>query len=138
MPEKRRVVVRKDAHSHSPRVRSFKIGEGLPKPDAIRKEMGQMRDVLMGRAEPPMSGILALMEVADAYFARACEWEQLILAAEADGRVPKGKDSRYHSLRTQEIRSFKELAKSACDLGSRRLTAAALRHEQESKGRESM
>jgi hypothetical protein len=113
------------------------VGQGLPKPSEIRTEMERMRDVLMGRREAPVHGILALMEVADAYFARACEWEQLILAAEADGRVPKGKDSKYHSLRTQEIRSFKELAKSACDLGSRRLTAANLRHEQESRGRES-
>jgi hypothetical protein len=99
--------------------------------------MAEMRDVLMGRVESPVSGLLALMEVADAYFARACEWEQMILAAEAEDRLPKGKDSPYHQLRTQEIRSFKELTKSSADLGSRRLTAKSLEYERETRGRES-
>lgn len=132
-----KVVRVKGVQAPKTRVRVFHIGEGLPKPKAIRKEMAEMRDVLMGRVEAPVTGILALMEVADAYFARACEWEQLILAAEAEGRITKGKDSPYHQLRTQEIRSFKELAKGAADLGSRRLTAESLRHEKESRGRES-
>ena len=95
-----------------------------------------MRDVLMGRIEPPVRGLLALQEVADAYFARACEWEQLILAAQADGEILKTSD--YHGLRTQEIRSFKEMTKSAADLGSRRLTAETLKYNQENTGRESM
>lgn len=80
-----------------------------------------MRDVLMGREEPPVDrGVLTLMEVADAYFARAKEMEQVILRAEADGNVIKS--SKTYKFRTGELRSFIELAKGACEVGSRRVT----------------
>lgn len=82
-----------------------------------------------------MTGILAMMEVADAYFARACEMEQLILRGEREGTISRG--SALYKFRTQELRSFKELAAGASNLGSRRLTEAVRRDEQERKGRES-
>lgn len=90
-----------------------------------------MRDVLMGREDPPVElGVITLMEVANGYFSRACEWEQMILQGKAEGWLPKG----YDQLRTQEIRSFKELTKGATELGSRRITAENLRVEQEVRG----
>lgn len=94
-----------------------------------------MRDVLMGREPSPVEGVLAMMEVADAYFARACEMEQLILRGEREGKVSRG--SALYKFRTQELRSFKELAAAAANLGSRRLTERVRREEQERKGRES-
>jgi hypothetical protein len=80
-----------------------------------------MRDVLLGRTPPPVDrGVLTLMEVADAYFARAKEMEMIILRWEADGNVIRG--SKTYKFRTGELRSFIELAKGACELGSRRVT----------------
>jgi hypothetical protein len=118
-------------HKH---LRSFHVGEGLPKSTEITVELEDMRDVLMGRVAPPVGGVLSLMEVADAYFARACELEQMILAAVREGRITKT-DPR-NSIRTQEIRSFKELAKSAVELGSRRITVEQMTQEQERRGLE--
>jgi hypothetical protein len=121
---------------YSGRVRHFHIAEGLPTPEEIRDELEGYREVLLGRVDPPyQKGVLTLMETAEAYFARACEIEQLILRAKAEGRLPKG--SGYDTLRTQEIRSFKELSKSATELGSRRLTFENLRMQQEMRGLES-
>lgn len=94
-----------------------------------------MRDILMGREDSPVTGDLALMEVADAFFARACEMEQIILRGEREGKITRG--SALYKFRTQELRSFKELAAAASNLGSRRLTQAVRRDEQERKGRES-
>lgn len=84
-----------------------------------------MREVLLGREPPPISnGVMTMMEVADAYYARAKEMEAAIHRAEADGVVlPK---SRTYRFRTSELRAFIETAKSAVELGSRRLTAARL------------
>ena len=128
-------IVRKVVHRDHRRVRQFRLGEGLPKPEQIREELESMRDVLLGRVDAPINkGVLTLQEISDAYFGRACELEQLILAAQAEGKIPKS--SPYHGLRTQEIRSFKELTKSAAELGSRRLTYESLRWEQEKTGRE--
>lgn len=93
-----------------------------------------MRAVLLGEVDPPISmGIQTLMEVAEAYFSRACDIEQQILRAKAEGRSNK----IYDSFRTQEIRSFKEMAKSATELGSRRITAMNMQLERERIGRES-
>jgi hypothetical protein len=116
-------------------LRHFRIGEGLPTPAEITQELEDMRDVLMGRVDPPVSGVLALMEVADAFFARACELEQMILAGVREGRISKA--TQYQSIRTQEIRSFKELAKSAAELGSRRVTVEQMTQEKERRGMES-
>lgn len=122
---------------HTRRVRQFRVGSGLPKPQDIRDELEDMRDVLLGRCDVPESapgGLIMLQEVADAYFGRACELEQLILAAQAEGHITK--TSPYHQIRTQEIRSFKDMAKSAFELGSRRITYERLLFDQESSGRE--
>lgn len=135
------VTVRRVKKGPSPRplktkkLRYFKLGEGLPHADDITDEMEDMRDVLMGRVDSPVQGPLALMEVADAFFARACEWEQMILAAVREGKITKS-DPR-NQIRTQEIRSFKELAKSAAELGSRRITVEQMLQEKERRGMES-
>jgi hypothetical protein len=105
----------------------------LASPTEIREELAGYRDVLMGRAEPPLfKGIQTLMEVANGYFSRACELEQLIYTAKAEGWLPSGKG--YETLRTQEIRSFKELAKGATELGSRRMTWEQRQREHENRG----
>ena len=120
-------------------IRTFHLGQGLPTPSDIRDELQDMREVLLGHIDPPIEeGIMTMMEVADGYYARACDLEQQILRAQEEGRISGGntKSNKYHSLRTQEIRSFKEMAKNAFELGSRRVTAANIRVQQEARGRE--
>lgn len=135
---KKRVAVSKPG-VYRGRVREFRLGEGLPTPAAIREEISQMRDVLMGRVDPPIEkGVITLMEVANGYFSRACEMEQLIYEAISEGRLAGPRKTKYNQLRTQEIRSFKELAKGATELGSRRITFENLRHEQETRGLEAI
>lgn len=102
-------------------VRMFEIAGGLKLGD-LKDELDEYLDVLMGRADPPVdAGIMTLMEVAEAYHARACEIEMNILRAEQEGRVSKG--DPFYRFRTGQLRSFLELCKRAVDLGSRRLTA---------------
>lgn len=116
-------------------LRPFKVGVGLPALPELEDEVDKMKDILMGREESPVTGVLALMEVADAFFARTAEMEMMILRLEREGRV-----TRSHPLyrfRTQELRAFKELCSRAADLGSRRMTAENLRTERERLGRES-
>lgn len=123
------------------RIRYFKLGSGMTDPQDIRDELEDMRAVLLGHVESPIeSGIMTLMEVAEAYFSRACDIEQQILRAQEEGRIVGGntKTNLYHTLRTQELRSFKEMAKSAAELGSRRITAASLLAQQEMRGKESV
>lgn len=130
---KRKVVRKHKPQVYKGSVREFRVGSGLPKPEEVRAELEEYRDVLMGRKEPPLEkGVITLMEVANGYFSRACEIEQLILQAKAEGWLPK--NMGYETLRTQEIRSFKELSKSATELGSRRITFENLRFEQETRG----
>jgi hypothetical protein len=128
----------KKVRRHSPRrVRQFSVGAGLPKPQDIRDELEDMRNVLLGRCDVPSgapAGLIMLQEVADMFFGRACELEQLILEATAEGSISK--TSPYHQIRTQEIRSFKDQAKSAFELGSRRITFERLLFDQETTGRE--
>lgn len=127
----------RNSHRKKPTIRSFRLGGGLPPAEDIWSELEQMRDVLLGHDDPPIdAGISTLMEVAEGYFSRACDIEQRILHAESEGSIPKG--SQYHTLRTQALRSFKEMSKSAAELGSRRITAANQRYEQERIGRESV
>jgi hypothetical protein len=79
--------------------------------------------VLLGRVDPPIDkGVSTLMEVADAYYARACEIEKVILRAEADGNVIKS--SKTAQFRTGELRRFIEVAHNASRVGSRRITVA--------------
>lgn len=120
------------------KVRTLKLGSGANNALALSAELEDMRDVLMGRETVPAGitvGPLALMEVAEAYFGRASEIEQIILKGEREGTIAAS--SALSRFRKGELRSFKEMAKSAAELGSRRLTAASLRFEQERQGRES-
>ncbi|MFE9742936.1 hypothetical protein [Streptomyces sp. NPDC006477] len=119
-------------------MRTFQVGSGVVQAIELAAELEDMRDVLMGREPVPagVGGPLALMEVADAFFGRASEMEQVILRMEREGKIDGS--SHLSRFRKGELRSFKEQAKSACDLGSRRLTADSLRYEQERTGRESV
>lgn len=113
--------MREEHHIMGGTLRDIDVAEGLPDPDELSDELKEYTDVLMGRVPPPIeAGILTLMEVADVYFARASEMQQLILEQEREGNVFRG--SPYYKFRTGELRSFLEMAKRAAELGSRRLT----------------
>jgi hypothetical protein len=117
-------------------LRGFDVEVGLGNITAMRVELQDMVDVLTGRVAPPIdAGLLTLMEVADAYYARASEMTMLIQRQEADADVGKG--SLLYKFRTGELRTFRELAKAATDLGSRRLTKEQLMFEQSRLGRDS-
>ena len=59
-------------HQEASRIRSFHLGEGLPSLHELRGELDGYRDILLGREDPPTEkGILTLMEVAEAFHARA-------------------------------------------------------------------
>lgn len=125
---------------HDRMLRRVPLGQALPNLTKMRSELLDMTDVLMGREEPPINaGHLTLMEVADAYFARAAEMTMLIQGREREGliKVGRGKDADpLHKFRTGELRTFMEMAKRAADLGSRRLTKEQLVFEQSRLGRE--
>lgn len=87
----------------------------------LRDELDEMKDVLMGRVEPPIDkGVMTLQEVADAYYSRAAEITIDLHRMEADGHITKG-DPGY-KFRTGELRMFTEMCKRSSELGSRRLT----------------
>lgn len=97
----------------------------------MREELHGYVDVLLGRTEPPISiGTGTLMEVAEAYHARASEMEMAIHQAEVDGHVLK--NSAPYKFRTGQLRTFIELCKRTIDLGSRRITVAQI--ESEARG----
>lgn len=117
------------------RVRTVRVGEGLPPITEMSAELHEMLQVLMGRAEPPIdAGVMTMMEVASAYHARALEMQLLLHEAERDGRVLKG--TKMYHFRTGELRDFIEIAKYASELGSRRLSAATLEFDQARYGRD--
>lgn len=119
--------VRKRISRHVPVV---KIGEGMDNLADLRRELDEYVAVLLGRKDPPIDrGVMTLMELAEAYFARATEMEMVIHRGEIDGVVPT--KSKLYYFRTRELRAFQELAKAAMELGSRRVTAEKLVWEQE-------
>lgn len=127
---------RRRAPSEGATLRGVKLGEGLPNLTAMQSEIEDMMDILLGRVEPTVDmGTITLMEVADAYYARAMEMTYLLQQGEREGTVLKG--SAHYRFRTGELRTFTDIAKRAADLGSRRLTEEQLRVEQERLGRES-
>jgi hypothetical protein len=131
-------VIRGKKGAPPPRkLRTFRLGAGLPDIKKLMAELDEMRDVLLGREEPPVTGVLALMEVADAYYARSAEIEMLILRLERDPISPISRSHPLYKFRTGELRSFKEMCSKAADLGSRRLTVENMRNEKERLGRES-
>lgn len=105
------------------------VGEGLQALNSMKKELDQMLDVLFGRVASPIDrGILTLMEVSQAYFARGQEMTMDILRQEQEGMVlPSSALSKF---RKGELRHFLELTKSAIDLGSRRVTVAQQQYEE--------
>ena len=116
---------------HTPqggKLRDIQTEAGVQPIEEMEEELEAYMDVLMGRVPPPIdAGHLTLMEVADVYFARACEIQYHILKAEKEGAVFKGHS--YYKFRTGQLRSFLELTKRAADLGSRRLTQAKFEYE---------
>jgi hypothetical protein len=85
--------------------------------------------VLKGDEPAPIhNGIMTLMEVAQAYYARAAELTMLLQKHEAQGQILKG--SAHYKLRTGSLRTFLDMASKSIDLGSRRVTAAQIEHEQ--------
>lgn len=117
------------------RTRVISVGSELPTIDELRAELGEYLDVLMGRLDAPVRGVLALMETADMYYARATEINLLIQRGEQDGTI--GRTDPLVKFRTGELRSFRELASKAADLGSRRLTQHSVEVEQAKLGRDS-
>lgn len=117
------------------RLRVIPVGEGIADIEDLRAELSEYWDVLLGRIDAPLQGPLALMETADMFYARASEMNALILRGEQDGSVPAG--SQLRKFRTGELRDFREVARGAAALGSRRLTATAVEIEQAKLGRES-
>lgn len=117
------------------RLRTISVGTGLPSIEQIEEELREYWDVLLGRADAPVSGVLALMETADMYYARASEINSLILRGERDGSIKTGSD--YKRFRTGELRDFREVARRAAEIGSRRLTALSVETERAKTGRES-
>lgn len=88
-----------------------------------------MKDVLLGRVKPPIdTGITTLMEVAEAYHARAMEISMEIHRGEAKSEIMKG--SAHSKFRTGELRDFIELCRRAMDMGSRRVTALQIEMEE--------
>ena len=118
-------------------LRAFRVGEGLPNLTQIQEEIQDYWDVLLGRAEPPVKvrgRTLALMEVADTYFARASEIKAQIHRLEREGKVLRG--TPLYQYRVGELATFLDMAKRTADLGSRRLTEASQLAEAEQRGRE--
>lgn len=108
-------------------VRAFRLGDEYDLP-TMRDELDSMKDVLLGRVTPPVdTGISTLMEVAEAFHARAKEMEMHLHRAEADGHVLRG--TKHYRFRTGELRSFIELVAKTMELGSRRITATQLEME---------
>lgn len=118
-------------------LRLFHLNEGLPALSSLVAEVKDMWSVLLGREESPVPShrVEAMMEVADAYYARASEIAAIIQRAEREGNVMRS--SGYSKFRTGELRTFTEVARKATELGSRRITLAQLRAEAERTGRES-
>lgn len=99
----------------------------------MRAELDEMTDVMLGREPMPIdNGVLSLMEVATAYYARASEITNDLHRAETDGTIMKG--SKGYKFRTGELRQFMQMAKVHIDLGSRRVTAAKLEFDMEAEG----
>jgi hypothetical protein len=108
---------------------------GLPALSALESELMDMWDVLLGHAPPPIShrAVDALMEVANAYYARAQFIAAMIQRGERQGAIDK--HSMYSKFRTGELRTFIEVAGKTTELGSRRITMQQLKQEGERTGR---
>jgi hypothetical protein len=126
---------RRDRGYTGTRLRTTEVGFQLLPVHKLIEELEGYWDVLLGRTDSPVTGMHALQEVADQYYARASEMTALIQRYEADGTIEKG--SELVKFRTGELRTFREVAARAADLGSRRLTALSVESEQARLGKES-
>ena len=117
------------------RLRAVKLGDGAPSIPEMQNELLDMTDILLGRVDPPVKGLMGLMETADAFYARAAEMTMLLQQAEREGTITRG--SSHYKFRTGELRTFMEMAKRASELGSRRITYEQMRGEAERFGRDS-
>lgn len=126
----RLVIHREQKHvQFGQRLTEVPLPPGLPPKEELLDELLHYANVLAGRVPPPVeSPYLGLMEVAAAYYARACEIEMLIFEGEHTESIMKG--SEYYKFRTGQLRSFKEMSKMMADLGSRRLTQEDLLTKQ--------
>src|SRR5690242_6367797 len=81
---------------------SVELPAGLPPLDDLYDELMGYANVLAGRADSPVeSPYLGLMEVAVAYYARACEIEMMIFEGEHNKEILKG--SEYYKFRTGQL-----------------------------------
>lgn len=109
------------------KVRAFTLGDGGDL-QQLREELDDMKAVLLGRVKPPVdTGITTLMEVSEAFHARAMEMAMEIHRGEANGEIMKS--SGHYKFRTGELRDFTELCRRAMEMGSRRVTALQLELE---------
>lgn len=116
-------------------LRGFRLPNGLGSMVEMQSELQDMIDVLLGRVPPPIHlGTLTMMEVADAYHARAQEIRILIYRGETEGRFKRGGPA--YKFRTTQLAAFIDLVKSVAALGSRRLTMVQVRQQAELTGRD--
>jgi hypothetical protein len=129
-------VRREDSGRGGSHLRPFRLPQGMPPLPQLVGEIQGYWDVLLGRVPPPVpiNKVEAMMEVADAYYARAQEITAMIQLAEQAGRLPRG--SEYSKFRTGALRTFAEVAKKASELGSRRITVRGQQIESERTGRD--
>lgn len=115
------------AHTHfGATLRDVPMQYGLPAIEVLSAEIEGYTDILLGRVVPPIdNGVATMMEVANAYFARASEIDMLIHKGERDGSILRG--SPYYRFRTGELRSFLDLTKRSFELGSRLITVEQMR-----------
>lgn len=113
-----------------PKLRAFRVGEGLPDLEELEKELQWMYDILLGREAPPTdNGVMTLMEVASVFHARVSEIASLIHSKERDGEISKSHP--LSKFRTQNVRLMLDVCKGAQDLGSRRVTAAKMEYQDQ-------
>lgn len=107
------------------RLNEVPVGEGLDlDAEELRQELLDYANTLLRGDSPVNSPYLSLMEVANAYHARALEIEMMIFDLEHDGKVVRGHP--LYRFRTGQLRSFIEMSKKMIDVGSRRLSQEAL------------
>lgn len=107
--------------SFTQKLNDVPVGVNLPTADEIKDELLHMADVLLGRDDAPIdAGVMTRMEVALAYYARACELDMLIHEQEREGHIVRGSD--HYKIRTGALRTFIEMSKEVVRAGSRNLT----------------
>lgn len=116
-------------------VRSFDVPEGVENLTQMANELIDMTNVLLGRVTPPLdAGVSTLLELADAYYARAAEMTMALQKAEREGRIVR--NDPYYKFRTGELRTFMDMARRSAETGSRRLTKEQLIYQQTIRGLE--